>query len=144
MGGSGGENTRAAGWKEGENKEGRKGVVVGTGPVVENICNSPISHELEIWLVSVFPFPEIPEGLLSSINSSRRLVIMEEHNGECGLRETLSYHLINELTSSIQILSLAAKGYPSGRYGDQKWHQHENNLGGAGMDEAILKFLTQK
>lgn len=124
-------------------KNGKKGVVVGTGPVVENICNSPAAHELEIWLVSIFPFSEIPAGLLSSINSSKRIVVMEEHNGECGLRETLSYHLMNHLTSSIRILSLAAKGYPSGRYGDQKWHQYENNLGGAGLDEAVQKFLSE-
>ena len=123
-------------------KDGTRGVVVGTGPVLENLCNSAAAQELEIWLVSIFPVSEIPNALLSSINSSRKLVVMEEHNGECGLRETISYHLMNHLVSPIRILSLSAHGYPSGKYGDQKWHQHENNLGGAGMEEAVRKFLS--
>lgn len=125
-------------------KSGKRGVVVGTGPVLENILNSGVSSELEVWVVSVFPIEEIPTGLIAAINSSRKVITVEEHNGECGLRETLAYHLMNHLTSSIKFLGLAANGYPSGKYGDQKWHQHENNLGGPGMDKEVLSFLSGK
>jgi hypothetical protein len=41
----------------------------------------------------------------------------------------------------IKILSLAANGYPSGKYGDQKFHQAENNLGGEGLISELSKFL---
>lgn len=122
-------------------KSGNKGVVVGTGPVLENICNSPWAEDLEIWVLSVFPIIDLPAELIDTVNRTQKLITIEEHNGECGLRETLSYHLMNELSSPIKMLSLAANGYPSGKYGDQKWHQAENNLGGEGMNAELEKFL---
>jgi transketolase len=122
-------------------KDGTKGVVVGTGPVTENILNSEFVDDLEVWVVSVFPIVELPKELVSSVDTTQKLITIEEHNGECGLRETLSYHLMNHLTSNIKILSLAASGYPSGKYGDQKFHQAENNLGGEGMVKELSSFL---
>jgi transketolase len=123
-------------------KDGTKGVIVGTGPVVENAFSSEFASDLEIWVLSVFPITQIPYELIESINRSKKLIVMEEHNGECGLRETLSYHLINHLTTSIKILSLSAKGYPSGKYGDQKWHQEENGLYGKGLNIELQNFLS--
>jgi transketolase len=122
-------------------KDGDKGVVVGTGPVVENICNLESAADLEIWVVSIFPILNLPDELVASVNKSKKLITIEEHNGECGLRETLSYHLMNRLTGAIKMLSLAAKGYPSGKYGDQKWHQAENNLGGEGLRTEVASFV---
>lgn len=123
-------------------RSGSKGVVVGTGPVVENIYNSEFAKDLEIWVVSIFPIVEIPTDLITAINTTKRIVIIEEHNGECGLRETFSFHIMNQLTSSIKILSLSAKGYPSGKYGDQKWHQEENSLYGESLDISLNDFLN--
>ena len=122
-------------------KDGTKGVVVGTGPVTENILNSELGDDLEVWVVSIFPIVELPSALVSSINATQKLITIEEHYGECGLRETLSYHLINQLSSNIKILALTASGYPSGKYGDQKFHQTENNLGGEGMVRKLSSFL---
>jgi transketolase len=122
-------------------KDGTKGVVVGTGPVTENILNSELADDLEVWVVSIFPLAELPAELIAAVNATQKLMTIEEHQGECGLRETLSYHLMNHLTSNIKILSLSAGGYPSGKYGDQKFHQGENNLGGEGMISALKSFL---
>lgn len=122
-------------------KSGNKGVVVGTGPVLENICNSPLAEDLEIWVLSVFPIVDLPAELIAAVNRTQKLITIEEHSGECGLRETLSYHLMNELSSPIKMLALAANGYPSGKYGDQKWHQAENNLGGEGLNNQLENFL---
>lgn len=122
-------------------KSGNKGVVIGTGPVLENICNSAWAENLEIWVLSVFPIVDLPAELVAAVNRTHKLITIEEHSGECGLRETLSYHLINELSAPIKMLSLAANGYPSGKYGDQKWHQAENNLGGEGLNSQLANFL---
>jgi transketolase len=122
-------------------KSGNKGVVVGTGPVTENILNSSLADELEIWVVSIFPIVELPVELIEAVNRTGKLITIEEHQGECGLRETLSYHLINHLDSGIKLLALSANGYPSGKYGDQKFHQAENCLGGESMEKAISEFL---
>jgi transketolase len=116
-------------------------VVVGTGPVVENILNLEVANDLEVWVLSIFPMTDIPAELLTSINTTKKLVIIEEHRGEGGLRETFSYHLMNNMTSPVKLLSLSASGYPSGKYGDQKWHQAENNLGGEGLKKQIEAFI---
>src|SRR4051812_15482866 len=89
-------------------KDGTKGVVVGTGPVTENILNSSLADDLEVWVISIFPFTKLPTELIASINATQKLITIEEHNGECGLRETLSFHLMNHLTNSIKIHSLSA------------------------------------
>jgi transketolase C-terminal domain/subunit len=122
-------------------KDGTRGVVVGTGPVTENILNTAYADDLEVWVLSVFPITTLPAELISSINATQKLITIEEHAGECGLRETLAYHLLNSLTSNIKILALSANGYPSGRYGDQKFHQAENNLGGEGLVKELAAFL---
>lgn len=122
-------------------KSGTQGVVVGTGPVVENILNLEAAADLEVWVVSIFPIHDIPAELAASINTTKKLIVIEEHRGEGGLRETLSYHLINRLSTPIKILSLSANGYPSGKYGDQKFHQAENNLGGEGLKKAVEGFV---
>jgi transketolase len=122
-------------------KSGNKGVVVGTGPVTENILNASFADELEIWVVSILPIIELPVELIEAVNRTGKLITIEEHQGECGLRETLSYHLINHLNSGIKLLALSANGYPSGKYGDQKFHQAENCLCGENMEEAISEFL---
>ena len=122
-------------------KSGTQGTVVGTGPVVENICNLEMAEDLEIWVVSVFPIHDVPAGLTDSINATQKLITIEEHSGECGLRETLSYHIMNKLTGPVKMLALSAAGYPSGKYGDQKFHQAENNLGGEGLLQQLQAFL---
>lgn len=122
-------------------KDGTKGVVIGTGPVLESLCNSPLADELEIWVLSILPIADMPAELVASINKTGKLITVEEHYGECGLRETISFHIINKLDRGIQMLSLSAGGYPSGKYGDQKWHQAENNLSGEGLIKSLTSFL---
>lgn len=123
-------------------KDGTKGVVAGTGPVVENICKLEAAKDLEIWVLSIFPVTELPSDLIKSVNRTKKFITIEEHNGECGLRETISYHLMNHLSAPIKMLSLSANGYPSGKYGDQKWHQAENNLAGDGLKKEVEAFLV--
>jgi transketolase len=122
---------------------GNKSVVIGTGPVVENALNleSAIVEELDIWIVSRFPITTIPDELLEQISHLRRVITIEEHYGQCGLRETLAALLLETLGTSIRYHSLFARGYPSGRYGSQRWHQAENNLGGEGLKQTMIEFL---
>jgi transketolase len=122
---------------------GNKGVVIGTGPIVENVLNldSSIVEDLDVWIVSRFPITNIPDELLEKISYVRRVITIEEHYGQCGLRETLAASLLETLGISIRYQSLFARGYPSGRYGSQRWHQTENNLGGEGLKQTIIEFL---
>jgi len=114
-------------------KRGRTAVVVSLGPVLGNLYDlgdAELLDELEIWSVGTFPLEALPADLVASINEKQRVVILEEHYLPCGLAEAVS-HLL--LTGGVQLrsfTSLHAKGYPSGRYGSQRWHQEESGLGG--------------
>jgi len=128
-------------WRE--LKKGDKAIVIGTGPVLENIFKLPaeLLEGLGVWALSIFPVAELPKELIAQISEAGKVVFIEEHYGECGMRETLSYQLLSVLDKPVKVLSLAAKGYPSGKYGSQTFHQEENNLAGDGLVKELTAFL---
>jgi len=124
-------------------KSGRKAIVIGTGPVVANLfgLDEHILEDIEIWLVSRFPIVEIPKELLKELETKRCVITMEEHNGQCGLYETIAAQLLSNKVNTNGYYGLFANGYPSGKYGSQKWHQAENNLEGDNLKNKIVEFL---
>jgi transketolase len=119
-------------------------IIVGTGTVVDHLFNLPdlLLNGLEVWLLSKFPVYTVPGELLESISRSKKLITMEEHQGQCGLHETLASLLLKQLSTPIQYHTLFASGYPSGKYGSQKWHLEENNLAGRNLEHKIEEFIS--
>jgi transketolase len=114
-------------------KRGRTAVVVGLGPVVGKLYemgDEDLLHDLEIWSVGTFPLGALPADLITSIKEKRRVATIEEHYLSCGLAEALAYLLLRDGVCPQSFTSLHAKGYPSGRYGSQRWHQEESGLAG--------------
>lgn len=122
-------------------KEGEKATVIGTGPVMQNIVNA--FSNFDYWCVSMFPITEVPQALLESIHRTGKIIFVEEHYGEGGLRETLSFHLLGKIQKAVEVLSLHAAGYPSGKYGNQAWHQEENALAGENLINTVKGFLGE-
>lgn len=124
-------------------KSGKKAVVIATGPVAANLFDleEDVLDELEIWIVGVFPVIELPIDLLKTLDSLKVVITMEEHNGQCGLYETIAAQLLSNKVGNISYHGLFANGYPSGKYGNQKWHQAENNLEGDNLKNKLLEFL---
>ena len=123
-------------------KRGRRAVVVGLGPVLGNLYqmdDPELLEELEIWSVGTFPLEALPVDLIASINEKQRVVIVEEHYLSGGVAEALSFLLMKGGVSPRSFTSLHAAGYPSGRYGSQRWHQEENGLAG----QALRAHLQQ-
>lgn len=117
-------------------KQGSRCVVIGMGPVLGNLYqmgSDDLLDDLEIWSVGTFPLEEIPVGLLASIQEKRRVVTVEEHYLSGGLAEALSYALMRQGVFPRSFTSLHATGYPSGRYGSQRWHQEETGLAGPAL-----------
>ena len=129
--------------KNAGNAPASKAIVIATGTVTDNLFKLPLHllDELEIWLVSKFPVNDIPPQLIESINETKKVITMEEHQGQCGLHETLASLLLKQLNVPIKYYTLFASGYPSGRYGSQSWHQEENNLGGKNLENKITEFI---
>ena len=125
-------------------KAGRKCVVIGIGPVLGNLYelgDQALFEDLEIWNVGLLPLEEIPTDLLASIEEKQRVVAIEEHYRSCGLAEALSYHLLKQGVCPRSFTSLHAEGYPSGRYGSQRWHQEESGLAGRGLRSHLERVV---
>jgi transketolase len=122
-------------------KSGSKGLVIGTGPILENIMNLPEAEDLEIWLVSIFPILDLPLALIDSIKATGKLVTIEEHQGQCGMHESIASLILQSDVLLKKFLPLFAQGYLSGKYGNQQWHQAENGLAGERLQQQIADFL---
>lgn len=121
-----------------------KAIIIGTGTVTDNLFKLPaaILNNVEIWLVSKYPVYELPSILLDRISEIKNVIIMEEHQGQCGLHETLASLLLKQLTTPVHYHTLFASGYPSGKYGSQQWHLEENNLAGDNLLIKIKEFIS--
>ena len=69
------------------------------------------------------------------------MVTIEELYRACGLAEALSYQLLKQGVCPRSFTSLHAKGYPSGRYGSQRWHQEESALAGRDLRLQLRKVV---
>jgi transketolase len=121
-----------------------KAIIIGTGTVVDNLFRLPGSllDDLEIWLLSKFPVYDVPRELLEKIGHVKNVITLEEHQGQCGLHETLASLLLKRLNTPIQYNTLFANGYPSGKYGSQQWHLEENNLAGKNLENKVAEFIS--
>ncbi|MFC0773732.1 transketolase family protein [Terrimonas alba] len=119
-------------------------VVIGTGTVTDNLFKLPahLLDELEIWLVSRFPVYDLPKELLHQAREAATIITIEEHQGQCGLHETLASLFLKNLKTPVAYHTLFASGYPSGKYGSQQWHLEENNLAGKNLEAKIEEFIS--
>jgi len=125
-------------------KPGRSTVVIGAGPVLANIYelgDPDLLGELELWAVGTFPLEDLPHELVTSLHAKRRVVTIEEHYGAGGLGEAVGQALLRQSLCPASFTSLHAAGYPSGRYGSQRWHQEESGLAGAGLRARLQKVV---
>lgn len=132
-------------WRKIKTADGKaKAILIGTGTVVDNLFKlpAPLLDSLEIWLLSKFPAHDIPSELADNVSTIKNVITMEEHQGQCGLHETLASLLLKQLQVPIQYHTLYATGYPGGKYGSQQWHLEENNLAGKNLENKITKFIS--
>jgi transketolase len=97
------------------------------------MADSALLDDIEIWSVGLLPVGDIPAELALSIREKRRVVTIEEHYSACGLGEALSHLFLTRGVVPESFQCLHAAGYPSGRYGSQRWHQQECGLAGDGL-----------
>jgi transketolase len=125
-------------------KPGRRCVVIGMGPVVGNlyeIDDQELLDDIEIWSVGVLPIDDIPSELAASIREKSRVAVIQEHYAACGLGEALSERFLSSGVVPRSFTSLHATGYPTGRYGSQRWHQQESGLAGRELCSRLEKLV---
>jgi transketolase len=125
-------------------KRGTRCIVIGMGPVVRNLYDIDVRDlldEIEIWSVGMLPIEDIPAELTASIREKRRVVTIEEHYGSCGLGEALAHLFLTRGVIPESLTSFHAVGYPTGRYGSQRWHLEENGLAGQALRLRLEKVI---
>ncbi len=126
-------------------RAGNGAVVISTGPIVQGLFDLQAPNlldELDVWTVGKFPLDPLPAQLCDKIARTGRVLTLEEHREAGGLGEALGHLLLRQGLGPLRFSSLCAAGYPSGRYGSQRWHQEESGLRGATLAtelEAILR-----
>jgi transketolase len=131
-------------WRRIKSSESPRAIVIVTGTVGDNLFKLPqeLLKDLEIWLLSKFPVYELPKELIAAFKAIRNVITLEEHQGQCGLHETLASLLLKEVKTPMHYHTLFANGYPSGKYGSQQWHLEENNLAGKNLETKIAEFIS--
>lgn len=124
-------------------KSGKKLIVLGVGPVLENIFSLPadILEEIEVWNLGILPCGTLPPELIERINEIGNVLTIEEHAGECGINELMARLILQNVKAPVKYNCLYSKGYISGKYGDQKWHLEENGMYGASLENNIKRLF---
>lgn len=122
--------------------DGRGWVVLVTGPLVGGIWDAvwqlDEARRPALWLLSELPVGELPGAFLEDLSRSRRLLVVEEHVAQGGVAQMIAGALLASGRSPGRFDTRSARGYPSGRYGSQKFHRCE-----CGIDPAaIVHFLN--
>jgi transketolase len=82
----------------------------------------------DAWIVSELPIHRPPPEFLSSVRSSRYLLVVEEHVAAGGFGQMLAHALLEAGVCPEHFLHRAALGYVSGLYGSQTFHRKECGL----------------
>ena len=126
-----------------ENADPRLTVII-QGPVANNffdaLNNEEAKDKIQVFVLNRTPLV-LPEELENSVRISKNVLTIEEHVATGGLGSSLSL-LLNENSVPIEkFVSLNAKGYPSGLYGSQSFHQMESGLDEKNIATVIRSYF---
>jgi transketolase len=113
---------------------GRQAVLVVVGPGAGGMLSRAVEmneeDRPEIWVATELPFraDALPTELLSRVEQTGSLFVLEEHVAHGGAGQMLAHLLLAERISLRRFGHFHATGYPSGRYGSQAFHRRENGL----------------
>lgn len=129
-----------AAWRKLVSGVGATLIVVGplAGSVWQPCSELPEQSRPNLWCLSALPLEELPAELLEDIRHSDVLCVAEEHVAHGSVGSMLAAELLARGCVPKRFVQRIALGYPSGRYGSQKFHRRE-----CGLDAAALLEVTQ-
>lgn len=116
-----------------------KATVVGLGPVLLNTLPWILEEgKTDLFAVSQIPLVELSDELVTSVEASGLLWVIEEHVARGGLGEHLAA-LLAQNGVRFRLYHTHALGYPDGLYGSQSYHQ-----GRSGLDPVSLQSTFRR
>jgi transketolase len=106
------------------------------GTLLASLRDRPHAVRPRLWVVSELPIASLPTEFLDDLRHAGRLVVVEEHVAHGGVGQAIALALAKAGVTPPRVDHRHALGYPSGRYGSQKWHRVE-----CGLDAASLLAL---
>jgi transketolase len=132
-------------------QQGEAGVIVVVGPIAGGLWQAtrdraPLERPA-LWVVSELegnaPLTP-PTALLDAIAAAPALGVVEEHVAQGGFGQQL-LHALALLGRKLPALVHAhAQGYPSGRYGSQRWHRRECGLDVPTILERMAERMAER
>lgn len=125
-------------------RAGRSLTVVVLGPLLGNAWEAiqESGVDADLYSVSQLPLTDIDLAeVRSSLKQTGKLLVLEEHVARGGLGEHLAYLLARSGSLPPLFRHQHAQGYPSGKYGSQKFHQRESGLDPASIVTAMKGML---
>ncbi len=120
---------------------GRQATLISVGPLAGSMwqacCELPEVERPHLWCLSQLPLSALPPELLADIRDSDVLCVAEEHVAHGGAGESLAVQLVRQGCVPRRFIQRTALGYPSKRYGSQKFHRRECELDPHALLEAI-------
>lgn len=131
---------------------GERGLLVVVGPIVGALwratCERPPADRPALWVVSELEAPTrsdssgplaLPAALLEDLARAAVLGLVEEHVAPGGFGAQFLHALALAGIRLPPVVHACAQGYPSGRYGSQRWHRTECGLEPAAILEALAR-----
>jgi transketolase len=111
--------------------------IVGVGPVISPVIGACWALDEivrpSIWVLSELPLAQPPAELLADLQRSGHLIVVEEHVARGSVGESLAHALLLAGQAPARFTHHCARGYPSGRYGSQRFHRRECGLDAASI-----------
>jgi transketolase len=123
-----------------------KGTIIALGPVVNNVLSAlqreGMHEKFTLHTLTKLPFDH--DELIEILTGCNNLLIAEEHVATGGIGESISRFIHENGIRLNQFISLCAKGYPSGQYGSQNFHQQQSGLDTENIREVLKQLLREK
>jgi transketolase len=117
-------------WRRLMRGDGPTLVAVGpiAGSLVEPLRVLPDSKRPNFWVLAELPVSTAPDEFLEDLHRSAYLIVVEEHVAHGGAGQMLAHLLLSVGRAPRTFVHRAALGYPSGRFGSQRFHRRECGL----------------
>jgi len=123
-------------------------VVIAVGPLAgsafEALSNLPEAWRPDLWVLSELPLnrPQIPETLRAALSERGRLCVIEEHTVHGSAGGALCLWAAEQGITLQAFRHLCARGYPSGKYGSQRFHRSESGLDKEAIRAAVVEMAA--
>ncbi len=111
------------------------------GGIIEALLAAPEASRPSVWVVTELPLANsaeaLPAAFLEDLRRSGHLFVIEEHVAQGGVGQMLAYALCKRALAPARFTHRFAQGYPSARYGSQKFHRKESGLDPASILAAL-------